>query len=217
LLDAVFAEAARRGLIDESPEVSIDATGLESRHVSRYYVKRAGSKRFLRYSWPELTVVCHGATHLWAAAVVSDGPSQDSPEFPEAMRRACRSMPIDRLLADAGYDAEHNHTLAREELGVGSTVINRNPRSSGKKWPASKYRRQMKRRFQRRVYGQRWQIESSISRHKRRLGPALRARAPGPPRLRARRDSAQRRECLLRVLTHNLMILRAIQRISTEH
>jgi hypothetical protein len=37
-----------------------------------------------------------------------------------------------------------------------------------------------------------------ISRHKRRLGSALTARQP----------RAQRRETLLRVLTHNLVILR---------
>jgi transposase len=56
----------------------------------------------------------------------------------------------------------------------------------------------MRRRFFKRVYGQRWQVESAISRHKRRLGSALRARF----------WSAQKTECLLRVLTHNLMILR---------
>lgn len=116
-------------------------------------------------------------------------------------------MKIDRLLADAGYDAEHTHALARDQLDVRSTVINLNPRRSGRKWPRSKYRRQMRRRFPRKVYGQRWQVESSISRHKRRLGPALRARL----------SEAQRRECLLRVLTHNLMILRRPARISTEH
>lgn len=64
---------------------------------------------------------------------------------------ARRSMRIDRLRADAGYDAEHNHELAREELGVRSTVINLNPRRAGKKWPSSKYRRQMRCRFCRKV------------------------------------------------------------------
>jgi hypothetical protein len=41
-------------------------------------------------------------------------------------------------------------------------------------------------------------VESVISRNKRLLGSALRSRS----------DAAQARECLLRVLTHNLMILR---------
>jgi transposase len=51
----------------------------------------------------------------------------------------------------------------------------------------------------RRVYGQRWQAESAISRHKRRLGSALSAKS----------EASRERECYLRVLTHNLMILAA--------
>lgn len=203
----IFAQAARRGLLARRPEAAIDATGFESRHVSAHFVHRRGYQRFLRLHWPKLTVVCHTAWHLWAAAVVSDGPSQDSPQFPDALRQACQCSSLDRLLGDAGYDAEHNHHLARQELGVRSTVIALNRRNTGRRWPKSRYRRQMKRRFPRRVYGHRWQIESSFSRHQRRLGSALRTRTA----------SSQERECWLRVLTHDLMILRSHQIFSTEH
>jgi transposase len=113
------------------------------------------------------------------------------------MREAAVLMDFNRILADAGYDAEHNHVLCRKKLGIPSTVIPARKRTS-RRWPTAKYRRQMRRRFFKRVYGQRWQVESAISRHKRRLGSALRARS----------WSAQKTECLLRVLTHNLMILR---------
>lgn len=113
------------------------------------------------------------------------------------MRQAAANVALDRLLADAGYDGEHNHRLCREELGIRSTVINLNPRNAGNQRPKGKYRAQMYTRFPRRVYGNRWQSESAISRNKRLLGAAL----------RARKDASQNRECLLRVLTHNLMIL----------
>ncbi len=56
-----------------------------------------------------------------------------------------------------------------------------------------------RRRFPRADYNQRWHVESGFSRHKRRLGSAL----------TARRTPAQRRELVLRVLVHNLMILRS--------
>jgi hypothetical protein len=56
----------------------------------------------------------------------------------------------------------------------------------------------MKRRFFRKVYGQRWQAESVFSRYKRRLGSALTATS----------WMGQKREAYLRVLTYNLMILR---------
>ena len=142
-------------------------------------------------------MVCDTYTYLFAALVVSDGPSQDSPQFPDAIRQATRHLRIDRLLGDAGYDGEHNHRLAREELSIRSTVIALNKRNT-RKWPKTRYRRQMKKRFHRRIYGHRWHVESAISQNKRRLGSAL----------RSRKDETRESECMLRVLTHDLMILR---------
>lgn len=142
-------------------------------------------------------MVCHTQTHLLAGVVVSRGPSNDSPQFPEALRQAAAQVPFERLLADAAYDAEHNHRLCREELGIRVTVIPLNERA-GYGPPKTRYRAQMARRFPRRLYGQRWQVESAISRNKRLFGSALRARS----------DHSQAHECLVRVLTHNLMILR---------
>jgi len=101
------------------------------------------------------------------------------------------------VLGDAAFDSEANHRLAREELGIRSTVIPLNRRNRGRKWPKTKYRRQMKQRFAKRKYGQRWQVESAISRHKRRLGSALSGRS----------DAARERESRLRVLTHDIMLL----------
>ena len=100
-------------------------------------------------------------------------------------------------MADAGYDAEHNHRLCREELNVGQAVIRLNRRNTGRRWPKTPYRRAMRKRFPRPLYHQRWHAESGFSQHKRRLGSAL----------TARRDAAQRRELALRVATHNLMLL----------
>jgi hypothetical protein len=134
---------------------------------------------------------------LFAALIVSEGPSQDSPELPPALRQACRHVAFDRILGDAGYDGEHNHALCRDELGMRSTLFALNRRNTGRRWPKTPYRRLMKRRKHRDGFGQRWQIESAISRHKRRLGSALRNRT----------EPTQRSECFLRILTHNLLIL----------
>jgi Transposase DDE domain len=194
----MFVRAKELGLIDRKPEAAVDATGLETRHASRHYVWRARHKRHLRSDWPKLTIVCHTATHLLAGAAATRGPSQDSPEFFPAVYQAGCQLHWHRLLADAGYDAEHNHQLCRDVMGMKSSIIALNKRGTGRKWPQSKYRREMKRRDRRTGYGQRWQVESAISRHKRLLGSSLRART----------NDSQARECLLRVLTHNLMILR---------
>jgi DDE family transposase len=174
----------------------VDAIGLEARHVSRHFVWRAGYRRFPRRRWPKLTLVGEAQTHLMGGAVTTWGPSQDSPQFPTVLRQAAHPVHWDRMIADTAYDAEHNHRLCREQLGIRSTVIPLNQRR-GRRWPKTSYRRQMKRRFFRQVYHQRWQIESLISRHKRRLGSALHSRI----------WRTQKQECLLRVLTHNLMLL----------
>ena len=196
LLKVIFRRARQRKLIGRRPKIAVDATGLESRYVSRYYVWRRGYKRFGRRQWPKLSVACDIHTHLLPGAFVSWGPSQDSPQFAPVLRQAAAKARWDQVLGDAAYDAEHNHVLCRETLGIRSTVIPARRRNS-LKWPKAKYRRQMKRRFFRKIYGQRWQVESAFSRHKRLLGAFL----------RSRNEASQFNECLLRVLTHNLMIL----------
>jgi hypothetical protein len=130
-----------------------------------------------------------------AGVAVGRGPSHDSAQFPEAVRQAAANLR--RLLGDKGYDAEHNHSRCRRELGIRSTAIPINPRRTGRRWPPTTYRRLMRSRFPKRKDRQRAQAESGFSRHKRRLGSALTA----PSMV------AQERELRLRVLTHNLMIL----------
>lgn len=133
------------------------------------------------------------------------GPSQDSPQFPSAIRQAARLLAPRCLLGDAGYDAEHNHRLCRDLLGIRDTLIALNRRNMGRRWPLTPYRQEMKRHFPRALYRQRWQAESIFSRLKRRLGAALTCRGA----------RAQRREILSRVLTYNLMILGRGRRVST--
>jgi hypothetical protein len=188
------------------PEAAVDATGLESRHTSRYFFVRSGAAHSAQ-SWVKLTVACDTRSHFFTGATVTIGPSNDSPQFRPVLQQASLIVSWDRVLGDAAFDSEDNHRLAREDLGVRSTVIPLNRRNRGRKWPKTRYRRQMVKRFRkkrrgsrhRRVYGQRWQAESAFSRHKRLLGPALRGKS----------EHSRQREGYLRVLTHNLMLLAA--------
>ena len=63
--------------------------------------------------------------------------------------------------------------------------------------PAGRWRRRMRQRFDKKKYGQRWQVETANSMIKRLLGSALRARGYW----------SQCREIILRVITHNVMIV----------
>ena len=184
--------------MDPAPVAAVDATGLETRHVSAHFgMRRADGAGHRQRARPKLTAVVHAHSHLILGAMPGVGPSQDSPDFAPAMRQAAGLVAIDTALGDAGYDAEHNRRLCREELGVRQTVIRLNRRNAGRRWPKTPHRRAMRRRFERALYHQRWHAESGFSQHKRRLGSAL----------TARRDAAQQRELVLRVVTHSLMLL----------
>src|SRR5262249_59062005 len=134
--------------------------GYEARIVSRYFVVRA-ARRSRQRRWPKLTAVLETHSHLFVSARVTRGPSQDAPHLKPSVREAVRRCRIDTLLADAAYDSEDNHAYPRKRLGIRSTVIALNRRGT-RKWPPTKYRRQMLRRFHqkpvgarhKRVYGQ---------------------------------------------------------------
>ena len=198
MLAAVFRDATAQGLVGDKEEASIDSTGLDAGHRSTHYAWRTGQKRYQLRNWPKLTLACHNGTHLLINVLVSDGPSQDAPLWAPLLEEVSRQLPIDRLLADAGYDAEHNHAFAREQLGIRSTIIALNKRG-GRRWAKTKYRRQMYRRFPKIKYRQRAQIESAISRFKRRLSSTLRGRS----------RETQQSEIHLRILTHDLLLLAA--------
>jgi hypothetical protein len=197
LLASVFNQANQAKLIEDCPTAAIDATGLETRYTSRHFIYCRRRESFYRRRWPKLTIVCDIKTHLIAGCIVTQGPSMDFPNLEKVMRQSQRNIHFDKLLADAGYDSEANHVFCREKLNIRSTVIAYNPRRTNK-LPTSKYRRQMATQFDGQSFGQRWQVESVFSRHKRLLGSALRNRM----------DISRERECLLRVLTHNMMIIR---------
>lgn len=215
LLATIFDAARDGGLIKASGShiCSIDSTGLENHYVSRHFLQRKGRRTETYRKWTKLTAVCENRSHLIASALVSTGPCTDCQDLKPAVEQALRQVSIGTLLADSGYDAEYNHQLCREVYGIRSTVIPVNDRGLKYGRMSGQHRRRMKQRFPAASYRKRWQIESIFSRLKRRLGNALTSRT----------SESRTSECLLRVLTYNLMIvLLTLKRafflmFSTEH
>jgi hypothetical protein len=183
---------------------AVDGTGLESRHVSRYYVKRrsktgSGTQETTYAKFPKVVLVTDCHSHMILAAVPGRGPASDLVHFRAALRQASGRARIGTLLADADFDAEWVHEEVRS-YGIRTVIPPERGRPSDKP-PAGRWRRRMKRRFDKTKYGQRWQTETVNSMIKRRLGSALRARSYW----------SQYREIILRVITHNVMIVARIQ------
>jgi len=182
-------------MIEDGAQVAGDSTGLESRHMSRYFALRMG-KRVALGRFPKVSAVCDTRTHLFLSAKVTRGPTHDMCEGPTMLRQAGRRLQLGTVLLDAGYDAEKTHVLVREDLGGESIIAAKTGRGTARA-PTGKYRRMMHDAFPKQAYGQRWQAESAISRDKRLFGSAVRATS----------WSGQKREAYLRILVHNLLIL----------
>jgi hypothetical protein len=201
--------------------VALDSSMFESRHVSRHFEarqqqserdrrkkrnktaeKRAGNLRRSRVvrRLPKLSLAVASSCHLILAVRATTGGGADQPFLKPLLRDARRRVKVWIAVADAGYDSEANHTIARQDMGIRSIIPPSTGRPSNKPPPA-RHRRNMHYRFKRKAdkafYGQRWQSETVNSMIKRNLGSALRART-------ARRRS---KELLLRVVTHNIMLL----------
>ena len=160
------------------------------------------SRRRVVRRLPKLSLAVDAASHVILAAIASTGAGGDQPFLDGLLFHAWRRTGgrVRCVVADAGYDSEDNHRIARLDMNVRSIIPPKAGRPTNKP-PTEPMRRNMYRRFKRRadarVYGQRWQSETANSMIKRNLGSAMRARTA----------VGRRHELLLRVLTHNVMLL----------
>lgn len=220
------------GLLQLSQKpLAMDSTCFEQRHRSQHYDRRCrqmdskpkagdGKKAEKPGKWgasvnqarrrkvsslPKLSLAVASSCHLILAAKVRLGNGSDAPDFKELLEQSCQRAGVKTAVADSGYDSEKNHRLAREEIGVRSII----PPGIGRptsKLPTGRWRRHMARRFARKadqkLYAQRSQSETVHSMIKRNQGSALRSRTP----------ERRKQEMMLRVITHNIMLLCGIDK-----
>jgi hypothetical protein len=189
------------------PLAAIDSTGLESRHASRYFIHRRSrvpdlwqTTQYTRY--PKLGLLVDCSNHVVLGYTTGQGPKPDIRDLGPTLSRTSPHVRLEWLTADAGYDSEANHRLCREEHGIRTLIPPKHGRPTSK--PArGRYRRLMQTRFDTTRYGQRWQVETVVSMIKRRLGSATTGRSYW----------SRRRDLMLMVLAHNIMILLPIELI----
>jgi hypothetical protein len=204
--------------------LAIDSTTYESRHVSRHYERRCHqTRKRLRAkdarkrgrkttragtvkALPKLGIGVATRCHLALSAWTGTGAGADHPHFEPVLFDAWRRVPHKTFKAvlDAGYDGEECHELARRDMGIATIIppaIGR-PRKDGGP-PGGRWRRHMARLLRTKSsrkrcgYNRRYQAETVNSMMKRNLGSAL-----GGKTARSRE-----RDMLLKVLTHDLMVL----------
>lgn len=199
LMQSILKQAGAKKLIGSVIAMAaMDGTGLESHHVSRYFTERRREQAaYYRRGFPKVGIVCDTSNHLVIAGIPERGPQFDRTHFKKALREATGQKEIDLLLTDAGYDAEANHQQAREVYGIKMITPATHAQRSDRLPRKGFYRCLMRTSFPKELYGQRWQIETVMSMLKRNLGTCT----------RARHYWSQCREILLRLFTHNVMIV----------
>jgi hypothetical protein len=199
--------------------LTIDSTCYEPRHRSGHYDrvcrrmqlkkaqkspgkwgKKVNAARSVKLrQMPKLALAVAAASHRILSAKAMTGNGSDAPDFDGLLYHAWRRAKVKTAVADAGYDSEPNHRIARLDMGVRSIIPPRIGRPSDKP-PTGRYRRLMKQRFARRadaaIYAQRSQSETVNSMMKRNLGEYL----------RSIRKDRRKQEMLLRSITHDLML-----------
>jgi len=212
LLDATVARARPRRRRKRRPRVrrsAVDSSGFEAHHTSHYFVRRRAKGRkdwqsttYKRF--PKLAALCDCSSHLVLAAVAQRGPGPDITHFERIVCQAYPRARMETLLADAGYDAEWVHEVARHDLQI-RTIVPATIGRPTKKAPTGYWRRWMSHRIHLTSYGQRWQAETTISMIKRRLGSAVNAKSYW----------SQCRALMLKAVAHNILILYAPSEPST--
>ncbi len=149
------------------------------------------------HRFPKLAILCTTDSHFVLGYRSSRGPSPDVVDFQPLLADALERVRLTTVIADAGYDSEANHRFGRESCQVRTVIPAKRGRQTSK--PAQgQYRRLMQTRFDAALYRDRCQAETVVSMIKRRQGSFL----------RTRNYWSQCRDLRLKVLTHNIMILR---------
>lgn len=224
LLDKLVQWAAVARILGLSTHpLAIDSTTYEGRHVSRHYERRChqtrrrmkakdaekghqSSRSDTVKGLPKLAVGVATACHLVLSAWTGTGGGSDHRHFEPVLLGAWRRVPNKTFtaVADAGYDGEEYHEIARRDMGIRSVIpplIGRPPKHGTP--PGGRWRRHMKRLLKTKAsrrrcgYNLRYQAETVNSMMKRNLGSALAGKTP----------ASRERDMLLKVLTHDLMVV----------
>jgi hypothetical protein len=177
---------------------AVDATGWAQGAVSRFFARRLhhhGQKPLPGRQGLKWMVGADLDQPIRLSQRARRGRWNDCANLPAMVEAASEPTRIRRVLADAEFDSERNHTYIRRQLGAQSVI----PAKRGRKtWRVGGVRAEMRRAFPRKVYRRRALIETVFSAVKRKLS----ARAPG------RLLPMQQRQALLLGLSFNLYRLK---------
>jgi hypothetical protein len=183
----------------------IDATGFKITHASEYYTNRAK----LRKKYAKLSIGADVLKQIICKVKVRRAPTRhDNIDFEPIVTRISKIKPLSVVVGDKAYDSEDNHTLVREKLHGFSVIPPRY--ENAPVWKThGRYRKEMKRGYNKILYHQRNKDETIVSVIKRLFGEHITSRL----------IRMQNRELTFRCIAYNvhrMVKLVVMSMVSTE-
>ena len=139
----------------------IDSTGFKITYASEYYTNRAKLKR--RKKSAKLSIGTDVLKQIICNINVRRTPTRrDNIDFNPIITKVSKINPLSVVVADKGYDSEDNHILVREKLNGFSIIPSRYENVSIWK-TKGRYRKEMKRGYNKVLYNQRNKDETIVS------------------------------------------------------
>lgn len=153
--------------------VGIDVTGFKSA-FSQYYDNRTTSNFSKRRTFIKNTISADTNRQLICRIKVRHSYCHDNIDFIPILSSIQKALPISLVVADKGYDDEKNHQFVSECLLSGCIIPARF--ESVPVWKThGRYRKKMKRGYNKHLYHQRNKIETIFSVIKRMFGEYIRS------------------------------------------
>jgi hypothetical protein len=144
----------------------IDATGFKIIYASEYYTNKAK----LRKKYAKLSIGADVLQQLVCSVKIRRAPTRhDNVDFKPIVTKILKIKKLSIVVADKAYDSEENHKLVRENLHGFSIMPPRYEQVPVWK-TAGKYRKEMKRGYNKILYNQRNKDETIVSVIKRLFG-----------------------------------------------
>jgi hypothetical protein len=154
---------------------SIDSTGFKITHASEYYTSRAKLKRRKKYA--KLSIGVDVLKQIICNIKIRRAPTRhDNIDFKPIVTRISKIKPLSVVIADKAYDSEDNHVLVREKLNGFSVIPSRYEKDVPVWRTHGRYRKDMKRGYNKVLYNQRNKDETIVSVIKRLFGEYITSR-----------------------------------------
>jgi len=171
-LRRIIARFIKERDTEELRVIGIDSTGYRLDHASKYYETRLnykGKKKNLRRRYLKSTISVDLDKQIIVGYKQRRGPANDCIDFPNVVKNTHTAVHAFIYIADRGYDSEKNHKLVGDTIGAFSIIPPRNMevpihRTRGK------YRKEMKRGYDKKTYNKRAKVETVNSVVKRKMG-----------------------------------------------